>query len=196
MVEAVVAARATSIRTGLCRKASVEPGDFRRHGRREEQRLPGEGHELADALDVGDEAHVEHTVGLVDDEDLDAGEQQLAALEEVEQAARRRDQHVGAAHDLGFLVAEGDAADQQRDIELVVDAIFGEALLDLGREFAGGFENERARHAGPGAALSSRLSIGSVKAAVLPVPVWAMPRMSRPCRAGGMACAWIGVGLV
>ena len=53
--------------------------DLRRHGGREEQRLAGEGEDLADALDVRDEAHVEHAVGLVDDEDLDAAEQDLAA---------------------------------------------------------------------------------------------------------------------
>ena len=130
-----------------------EAGDFRRHGRREEQRLPREGHQFADALDVGNEAHVEHAVGLVDDEDLDAREQQLAAVEEVEQPARRRDQHVRAAHDLGFLIAERDAADQQRHVELVVCAIFGEALLDLRRQLAGRLENQGARHARPGAAL-------------------------------------------
>ena len=90
-----------------------EPGDFRRHRRGEEQGLAGEGHQLADALDVGNEAHVEHAVGFVDHQDLDAGQQDLAALGEIEQAAGRRDQHVGAAGDLGFLVGEGDAADQQ-----------------------------------------------------------------------------------
>ena len=42
----------------------------------------------------------------------------------------------------------------------------------------------------------SRSIIGRVKAAVLPVPVWAMPRTSRPARATGMACSWIGVGVV
>ena len=130
-----------------------EAGDFRRHGRREEQRLAGERHQLADALDVGNEAHVEHAVGFVDDQDLDAGQQQLAAFGEIEQAARRRDEHVGAARDLGFLVAERDAADQQREIELVVDAVFGEGLLDLGGEFARRLEDQRARHARPGAAL-------------------------------------------
>ena len=36
---------------------------------------------------------------------------------------------------------------------------------------------------------------GSVKLAVLPVPVWAIPRTSRPSRAGGIAPAWMGVGL-
>ena len=71
--------------------------DLRRHGRREEQRLAGERNKLHDPLDVGDEAHVEHAVGLVDDQDLDAGQQQLAALEMVEQAAGGGDQHVDAA---------------------------------------------------------------------------------------------------
>ena len=93
--------------------------DFRRHRRREEQRLPGEGQELADALDVGDEAHVEHAVGFVDDQHLDAGQQQLAALEMIEQASGRGDDDIGAAVDLGGLVVEGDAADQQRDGEPV-----------------------------------------------------------------------------
>ena len=171
IVEAVVAARATSTRTGLCRNCSVSRRDFRRHGRREEQGLPGEGHQLADFFDVGDEAHVEHAVGLVDDEDFDAVQQQLAALEKVEQAAGRGDQHVGAAHDLRFLVVEGDAADQQGDIELVLRAVFVEAFLDLGGQFAGRLQNQRARHAGAGAALFEPAEHGSVKAAVLPVPV-------------------------
>ena len=100
-----------------------QPRDLRRHGGREEQRLAREGHQLADALDVGDEAHVEHAVGLVDDEDLDAGQEQLAAIEEVEQASRRGDEHVGAAHDFGFLVAESDAADQEGDVQFVICAV-------------------------------------------------------------------------
>ena len=38
--------------------------------------------------------------------------------------------------------------------------------------------------------------IGKTKAAVLPVPVWAAPITSRPCSTWGIACAWIGVGVV
>ena len=38
--------------------------------------------------------------------------------------------------------------------------------------------------------------IGNRKAAVLPLPVMAQARMSRPSRAGGMASSWIGVGRV
>jgi hypothetical protein len=44
--------------------------------------------------------------------------------------------------------------------------------------------------------VSSSVSIGRVKAAVLPVPVWAMPSTSRRAITCGMAWAWIGVGLV
>jgi len=32
-------------------------------------------------------------------------------------------------------------------------------------------------------------------AAVLPVPVWAIPITSRPDNAIGMACNWMGVGV-
>ena len=50
----------------------------------------------------------------------------------------------------------------------------------------------RAR-ARPAASLSI---IGSAKLAVLPVPVCAQPRTSRPVATTGMAFCWIGVGVV
>jgi hypothetical protein len=37
--------------------------------------------------------------------------------------------------------------------------------------------------------------IGSANAAVLPVPVCAMPSKSSPASTGGMACDWMGVGV-
>ncbi len=43
---------------------------------------------------------------------------------------------------------------------------------------------------------SSIVIIGSVKAAVLPVPVCAMPSTSRLASTCGIACSWIGVGVV
>ena len=116
-------------------------------------RLAGEGQQLADALDVGDEAHVEHAVGLVDHQHVDAGEQELAALEMVEQAARRGDDDIGAAVDLQRLRLEGDAADEQRDAEIVHLAQRLEGLAHLVGQFARGFEDQGARHAGAGAAL-------------------------------------------
>src|SRR6202044_207175 len=79
-----------------------------------------------------------------------------AALGEIEQASGGRDDHVGAARDLGLLVAERDAADQEREVQLVVDAVFGERLLYLGGELACRLQNEGARHAGASAAALER----------------------------------------
>ena len=62
------------------------------------------------------------------------------------------DQDVDAAGQLGVLVAEGDAADEQGDAQLVVDAIFDEIVFDLGGELTRRLEDERARHAGAGPA--------------------------------------------
>src|SRR3546814_12309831 len=78
-----------------------QAADLRRHGGREEQRLADLRQQADNALDVGHEAHVEHAVGLVDHQDLHVGEQDLAALEEVDESTRRGDQHVDAALQIG-----------------------------------------------------------------------------------------------
>src|SRR5262249_54519583 len=129
---------------GVVQELLGDAPDLRRHGGGEKQRLAREGDERSDALDVRNESQVEHAVGLVDDEELDAGEQQASALEVVEQAAGRRDQHIDAARELQVLVVERDAADQQRDVELLLGAVLVEALLDLRGELARRLENERA----------------------------------------------------
>ena len=129
-----------------------DPLDLRGHRGREEQRLAREGRQLEYALDIRDEAHVEHPVGLVDDHDLHIGQDQFATLEMVEQAAWRRDQHVDALVDQLVLLAERHAADQQRTGQLGVLGVEVEVLGDLGCQFAGRAENERARHPGAGAA--------------------------------------------
>ncbi len=171
----VDAGRETSTRTGLCRNCSVMRRISGGMVAVKEQRLPGERHQLADALDVGNEAHVEHAVGFVDDQKLDAGEQKPAALVMVEQPAGRRDQHVDAAGELGILIVEGNAADDQRDVELVIDAVSDEAFFHLRRELAGRFEDERARHAGTGAAA---------------FPAWSASAARRPpsCRCRSARC--------
>jgi hypothetical protein len=43
---------------------------------------------------------------------------------------------------------------------------------------------------------ASRCKSGRVKPAVLPVPVCAAPSRSRPASTTGIACAWMGVGVV
>ena len=151
----------------------------------------------ADFLDVGDEAHVEHPVRLVDDEQVAAVEHDLAAAEQVHQPARRRDQHVDALFQRLDLVAHRDAADQQRHRELVILAVFLEILGDLRRRARGSARGSASAASARGCGPAPRMSIiGSTKPAVLPVPVWAMPMMSRIISTEGIAWRWIGVGSV
>ena len=69
---------------------------------------------LEDATDVGQEAHVEHPVGLVEDQHLEAGEARVGLPEVIQQAARRRHQDVGPAAERLLLRAIADAAEDCR----------------------------------------------------------------------------------
>ena len=124
-------------------------GDFRRHGGREEQGLTRKRNELADAFDVRNEAHIEHTVCFIDDENFNTGQEQLATLEMIEQATGCRDENIGTAFQLTLLFIERHAANQKGHVQPMIDAVFGEVLLDLRCEFAGRLQNERTRHARP-----------------------------------------------
>ena len=110
------------------------------------------GRQLHDTFDIGDEPHVEHSVRFVDDQNSDIAEQQFSTLEVVEQASRRGDDDIDAAIDLPVLFVERDAADQQRRRELSMLAVDREVLGDLIGQFPRRFEDQRARHPGPGAA--------------------------------------------
>ena len=136
---------------GSVKEIVGEALNFWRHGRREEEGLPREGKHFADALDIGNESHVEHSVGFIDHQDLDAVEQQLAALAVIEKAARRGNHHIGAAVQLLVLFVVGHAADEQRHRQFVVLAEKLEGLGDLGGKLACRLQDQRARHPRPGA---------------------------------------------
>ena len=114
-----------------------ELGDFLRHGGREEQRLPFFRHHGDDPLDVVDEAHVEHAVGFVEHQHLDLVEAHGALIDEVEQAAGRRDQHFGATRHAADLPVDRHAADRQLDGQRAdMPAVGAEAVGDLAGELA------------------------------------------------------------
>ena len=149
-----------------------------------------------DRLEVLGEAHVEHLVGLVEDDDLDAVEPQAAALEVVDRAAGRRDDDVDAAPQAAQLLADRLAAVDRQDAGAHLAAVLVERLGDLHRELAGRARG-RAPDVPPVAGLrrsAMRWSVGRAKAAVLPVPVGASASRSRPASSGGIASRWIGVG--
>ncbi len=88
----------------MCRRASWTTSA--RHGRGEQHRLAHVVGELDQALDVGQEAEVEHPVCLVEHEHLDVGEVEGAPVGEVEQPAGSPHHHVDArlqGVELGFV---------------------------------------------------------------------------------------------
>ena len=74
-------------------------------------------------------------------------------------------------------------------------AVSLEPVGDLDGQLAGRRKYQSARATVTAVGVPAICSIGSANAAVLPVPVWAIPRMSRPWSRTGMARAWIGVGV-
>jgi hypothetical protein len=72
---------------GLVHEGAGQRDDRVRHGGREQHRLPVSG-SAAGSLDVGQEAQVEHLVGLVEHQHAQPAELQVALLGQVEQAAR------------------------------------------------------------------------------------------------------------
>ena len=98
-----------------------------------------------DALDVVDEAHVEHAVGFVEHQHLDLVEAQRALVDQIEQAAGGRDQHVDAVRERAHLLVDRHAADGERDGERAdVAAVGAEAVGDLRGQFARRREHQHA----------------------------------------------------
>ena len=135
---------------GIAHDGGGEVLDRRRHGRGEEERLAVGGELGDDALDVGDETEIEHAVGFVEDEDFDFIETDAFLFFEIHQAAGSGDEDIDAARELADLRSDVDAAEDGEVGELQVLAVVGEALADLGGEFAGGGEDQGAGALGHG----------------------------------------------
>ena len=121
-----------------------EGADLARHRRGEEQvlaHLRQFGHKPPDGVD---EAHVEHLVGLVEDENLDLVEAQIALVEMIDQPPGRRDDDVDAARQFLRLRTVGHAAEHDGAREAEPGAVAGEALGDLARELPRRREDQRA----------------------------------------------------
>ena len=124
-----------------------QASDVVRERRREHEVLALRRQQVDDPLDVGQEAHVEHPVGLVEDEDLDLAEVGDALADEIEQAAGRRNEDLDAAAEGLDLGVHRDAAVDDGRAQRDRSAVRPDALVDLHRELAGGDEDQRR---GPG----------------------------------------------
>ena len=127
-----------------------DAADRRRQRRREQRDLARGRRLLEDPLDVVDEAHLQHLVGLVEHQAGDAAEIERAALDVVHDAARRADHHVRAAlqaHQLRRVALP--AVDRQHVEALDLRRVALEGLGDLDRELAGRHQHDALRRAAP-----------------------------------------------
>ena len=160
--------------------------DRGRHGGREQHRLAGLGRHRQEPLDVGQEAEVEHLVGLVEDQRVHVGEVERAAVGQVDEPAGRADDDVDAGLERVELAVVADAAVDGEHAQAAVLAGQVEVAGDLERELAGRGDDQRLRlalrHLGVVGSLGAtlRCSTGMPKARVLPVPVRAWPIRSVP----------------
>ena len=103
-----------------------------------------------DPPDVGQEPHVEHAVGLVEDQELEVRELGVGRAQVVEQPPRRRDDHVDAGPEGVLLRPHRHAAEDRRAGERRVDRERVELLEDLRGQLTRRREDQRA---GPAARL-------------------------------------------
>ena len=129
---------------GVFEEFHGELADFVGHGGGEEEGLAFFGEGAEDAANVGEEAHVEHAVGFVEDEDFEVLEVGVGGAEMVEEAAGGGDDDVDAGAEGVFLRAHADAAVDGCAGDGGVGGHFEEVGVDLRGEFAGGGEDEGA----------------------------------------------------
>ena len=99
---------------GVAQQTIGQLANFIAEGGREQQALLVLGHQRQNLLDVMDEAHVQHAVGLVQDQHLDGGQIHEALTGQVQQTAGRGNQNVHAFFDAGDLRFHADTAKNHR----------------------------------------------------------------------------------
>jgi hypothetical protein len=117
--------------------------DLAAQRRREEARLALFRNRFDDLADLWPETHIEHAIGLVDDEVIDGVETDSALVEVVDEAARCRDDDRGAAMQCIDLRTHTSSTDEDGGLDAQWAADLTHSLIDLEREFARRSQHER-----------------------------------------------------
>ena len=136
---------------GLGHERAGQGDDRIRHGGREQHRLPLGRNLTQDPLDIGQEAQIQHLVGLIEYQHRQSAELQVALLGEVEQPARGADDDIGAyaqGFDLrlvGAPAVDRDDAELASPVSAEVLGRAGQVVVDLNAQLAGGHHDQCAR---------------------------------------------------
>src|SRR3546814_17577499 len=90
--------------------------------------------------------HIEHSVSLIDHEEIESGEKDITAPEQVHKPSRRGNQHIEALFQRLYLIPHRHATNAQRHAKFIILAVFLKIFGDLSREFEGGLQNKRPVH--------------------------------------------------
>jgi hypothetical protein len=113
-----------------------QPADVVRHRRRKQQRLPLRRDMFHDPADIGQEAHVEHPVGLVKHKHLYVRQFNRVLSDVIEQAARTCDDYLRPALQLLFLEMGAHASVDRDAMQSCLFSKAADRLMDLLRQFA------------------------------------------------------------
>ncbi len=131
----------------VAQHARCKCADVLRVSGREHEVLPLARQQLQDLADGGDEAHVEHAIGLIEHQAAHLGQIEQPLLREVEQPPRGGDQQIAAtAQRLDLRLLAHATEDHERAQAHEAPVVLG-AGGDLGRELARGRQHQRARRA-------------------------------------------------
>ena len=136
------------VTNGIAHVAPHQHVDLAVERRGEQQRLAIVRNLAQDPFDLGQEAHVGHAVGFVDDERADRVEVELTALEEVDHAAGCRDRDRDLALQVAHLLVERRAAVERGDAHADNFSERCEHVDHLLGQLARRHEDERGRVAG------------------------------------------------
>ena len=134
---------------GLLQRLRRQLLDFRRKGRRKQHGLPLRRHGLDDPLDVRQEAHVEHAVGLVQHQYLDVVETRHALVHQIQQTPGAGDQDLRPIAQGLDLRCRADAPIDGRASQPGACSQDADYFMDLFGQLARGRNDQRPRHASP-----------------------------------------------
>ena len=143
-----LADRADGDAHGIFQMLSDQAGNRGFERRREEQSLPVGRSFAKNAFDGGQEAHIEHAVRFIQHDDADGGESDQFAVEEIAQAAGRRNNHLRALPDGLQLAGFAHAADDYGGADAGARREDQERFVNLQREFARRAQDESLRARG------------------------------------------------
>jgi len=129
----------------LAQQALRQRADLVVEGRREQQVLPPRRQQGNQAADVADEAHVEHAIGFVEYQHVDAGQVDRALLGMIEQPSRGCDDEIDAAAQPIDLRVDAHAAEDHGAAHAQMPAVGFDRFGHLGGQFARRHQHQRPR---------------------------------------------------